>query len=459
MKKDYKFQVADLEQMSTAVERALAVKRAMLHAWQGYKSFAWGRDELKPASRDGHDWLPGGAGMTIVDGLDTLWLMDLKDEFYDGVGWLKQHLSFNKNADISFFETTIRALGGLLSAYELSGEPSLLKHAEDLGRRLLPAFATPAGIPYGTINLASGGGRNAGWTGGASILAEIGTVQLEFRKLSQLTGNPEFAEKADRVTEVLFRNRPSDGLYPIYVNPTSGTFQGSQITLGALGDSFYEYLIKQYVMSGRTDARAKQMYDESARGILSRLIKTSPDGLTYVAEMNGGAINDKMDHLACFVAGMFVLSAEGPDAEQHLQVAKELTRTCHEMYARQPSGLAPELVYFRPDMQRGADFYILRPETVEAFFYLWRATGDEMYRDWAWDVFKSLEKYCRVDQGGYAGVRNVATVPPPQDDLMQSFFLAETLKYLYLTFMPEDLLDLEEWVFNTEAHPLRVMEQ
>eukprot|EP00762_Andalucia_godoyi_P000116 ANDGO_02385.mRNA.1 Mannosyl-oligosaccharide 1 len=458
MSESYQFSVEDLSKMQTAPERALAVKRAMQHAWKGFKDFAWGADELHPLSKSGHDWVPGGAGFTIIDALDTLWLMGMEEEFQDGVEWIRNKLSFDRNADISFFETTIRCLGGLLSAYEMSGEEILLERAVDLGERLAKAFNSPSGAPFGTVNLASGAARNAGWTGGNSILAEVGTVQLEFRKLAQLSGRQDFEDRIERLNAVLFKNRPADGMYPIYVNTQTGTFQGGQVTLGALGDSFFEYLIKQWILSGKKDTRAKQMYDESAKSILSKMIKTTPDGLMYVAEWNGGSTNDKMDHLACFTAGMLVLGAEDETYDESMRVAAGIANTCHEMYARQASGLAPEFVNFRPNLVNGADFYILRPEAVEAFFYMYRATEDEIYQEWAWEVFNSLEKWCRVPTGGYVGVRNVGVTPPPQDDLMQSFFLAETLKYLYLIFAPEETLDLEEWVFNTEAHPLRVME-
>lgn len=447
----------NLDDVTAPEDRATAVRNAMVHAWGGYKQHAWGRDELKPQSRTGHDWAPGGAGFTIIDALDTLWLMELKDEFYEGVDWIRKNLNFDKSTDISFFETTIRCLAGLLSAYEFSGEEILLQHADDLGTRLLRAFDTPSGIPQGTVNLHTGASRNAGWTGGASILAEFGTVQLEFRSLAHHTGKQVFREKVDHVMDIVYNNRPGDGLYPIYMNPTSGTFQGGPVTFGALGDSFYEYLLKQYIHLGRKEERYRQMYEEVVKGVMSQLIKKSPDGLTYIAERHG-AVNDKMDHLACFVPGMMALGADlGTRYEEEMQVARELARTCHEMYARYPSGLAPELVHFRPNMQAGADFYILRPEAVEAFFYMWRLTGDEVFREYSWDVFKALEKHCRVPSGGYAGVRNVNAVSPPQDDLMQSFFLAETLKYIYLTFAPEETLDLEEYVFNTEAHPLRII--
>uniref|UniRef100_A0A2D4HPA9 alpha-1,2-Mannosidase n=4 Tax=Colubroidea TaxID=34989 RepID=A0A2D4HPA9_MICLE len=100
-------------------------------------------------------------------------------------------------------------------------------------------------------------------------------------------------------------------------------------------------------------------------------------------------------------------------------------------------------------------YYILRPEVVESYFYLWRLTHDPKYREWGWEAVQALEKFCRVE-AGFSGIRDVYTTTPSHDNMQQSFFLAETLKYLYLLFSEDDVLSLKDWVFNTEAHPLPV---
>ena len=99
-----------------------------------------------------------------------------------------------QNRDVSFFETTIRELGGLLSAYELSKDRMFLRKAEDLGTRLLKGFGSGT-IPFASVNLKTGAARSPSWTGGASILSEIGTLQLEFLYLAYHTKNPSYAEK------------------------------------------------------------------------------------------------------------------------------------------------------------------------------------------------------------------------------------------------------------------------
>ena len=184
-------------------------------------------------------------------------------------------------------------------------------------------------------------------------------------------------------------------------------------------------------------------------------------GLTYVAESKNGAVLRKMDHLVCFVPGMLALGAQHiPEvAEEHMAVAKKLTRTCYEMYARMATGLAPEFVRFPPKqgMVIGAAHNLLRPEAIESVFYLWRFTKDPMYREWGWKMFLAFEKHCKIPQGGYAGLKNVNLDNSPKDDKMETFWLAESLKYFLLLFSDDSLLNLETHVLNTEAHPLKVM--
>ena len=110
--------------------------------------------------------------------------------------------------------------------------------------------------------------------------------------------------------------------------------------------------------------------------------------------------------------------------------------------------------------------YMLRPETVESLYYMYVATGSEEYRKMAWAIFNSIRRYARL-KTGYATVEEVDSIEeevvdggdrPRHADQMESFFLAETLKYLYLIFAdePKRLLPLDRFVFNTEAHPLPV---
>ena len=378
--------------------RDAAVKAAMAHAWKGYTDHAWGSDEVRPQSGTAQDnW--AGLGMTLVDSLDTLWIMGLTDEFNKARDWVASSLNFDKAASVSVFETTIRALGGLLAAYDLSGDAIFLEKAKDLGNRLLPAFNTPSGIPRASVVLSTGAGANPGWTGGASILAELGTLQVEFRYLGAATSEPTFARKAEAVIERMDQVHPADGLYPIYVSADSGQPTTAHVTFGALGDSFYEYLLKVWIQGGRSEAMYRRMYDAAMVGMQAKLLKhSSPSGLAYVADWNGGGTEDKMDHLVCFVPGMLALgafSSAGTPGEvravDDLIAAKSLAYTCWQMYARTATGLAAEFVEFPGGRDlvpaERAPFYILRPEAAESLFILHQLTGNPIYREWGWRMF------------------------------------------------------------------------
>ncbi|CAO2206226.1 unnamed protein product [Urochloa humidicola] len=442
-------------------ERREKVKEAMLHAWNSYVKYAWGQDELQPQSKTGVNSF-GGLGATLVDSLDTLYIMGLKEEFKKARDWVAESLDFDKDYDASVFETTIRVVGGLLSAYDLSADKIFLEKARDITDRLLPAWDTSSGIPYNRINLAHGQASNPGWNGGSSILADSGTEQLEFIALSQRTGDQKYQQKAENVIRQFQKIFPSDGLLPININPHSRAVKSySTITFGAMGDSFYEYLLKVWIQGNKTESvkHYRQMWETSMEGLLSLTRKTSPSNFYYVCEKNGDSLSEKMDELACFVPGMLALGASGysPEkAEQIMNLAEELAWTCYNFYQSTPTKLAGENYYFHggQDMVVGTSWNILRPETIESLMYLWRLTGNKTYQDWGWDIFQAFENNSRIESG-YVGLKDVNT--GTKDDMMQSFFLAATLKYLYLLFSPPSLISFDEWVFNTEAHPLKIV--
>ncbi|CAN1139589.1 Mannosyl-oligosaccharide 1,2-alpha-mannosidase MNS1 [Linum perenne] len=436
------------------------VKEAMIHAWSSYEKYAWGHDELQPQTKNGVDSF-GGLGATLIDALDTLYIMGLDEQFQRAREWVANSLDFNKDYDASVFETTIRVVGGLLSAYDLSGDKLFIEKAKDIADRLLPAWDTPTGIPYNIINLEHGNPHNPGWTGGSSILADSGTEQLEFFALSQRTGDPKYHQKAERVILELNKTFPADGLLPIYISPDTGTGAISTITFGAMGDSFYEYLLKVWIQGNKTSAVKlyRDMWEKSMKGLLSLIRKSTPSSYTYICEKSGDWLTDKMDELACFAPGMLALGSAGyePDeSKKFLSLAEELAWTCYNFYQSTPTKLAGENYFFQSgeDMSVGTSWNILRPETVESLFYLWRLTGNKTYQEWGWNIFQAFEKNSRVE-GGYVGLKDVNT--GIKDNMMQSFFLAETLKYLYLLFSPSSVISLDEWVFNTEAHPLRIV--
>uniref|UniRef100_A0A7S4K3S5 alpha-1,2-Mannosidase n=1 Tax=Odontella aurita TaxID=265563 RepID=A0A7S4K3S5_9STRA len=448
------------------------IKSAMKHAWNGYRTYAFGKDELMPHSKKGRDaW--GGMGTTLVDSLDTLWLMGLKEEFAEGRDWVRDHLDHDKVGKVSVFETAIRSLGGLLSAFDLSGDEAFLVQADDLGSRLMVAFDTPSGLPYAQVDLSTGKASDFHWLPNKAILAEFGTLQIEFRYLAKVTGAKEYAKKAERIYDLLHSLQPDNGLLPLYfqhsdANPKKGS---GKVSFGAMGDSVYEYFLKVWLQGGKKEEKYREMYDKSIQGLHDELVHTSqPSGLTYIAERSGAKLDHKMDHLVCFLSGTLALGAytdpqglNSSRAQRDLQTARALAYTCHQMYARQATGISPEIVKFigNEDFEATTrdSFYILRPEAVESFFVLNQLTGDPIYREWGWEIFQSIERYCRTDIA-YGSLQNVNKPNDRPMDKMESFFLAETLKYLYLLQDPDTYIDvLKKHVFNTEAHPLRLLEK
>lgn len=440
--------------------RREAVKAAMLHAWRGYEQYAWGHDELCPLTKTGKNSF-GGLGATMVDSLDTLHMMGLKDEYERAAEWVRSSMPVNASFDASVFETIIRVVGGTLAAHDLSGDAVMLQRAQQVADRILPAYDTPTRIPLNIINLATQEAKNPTWNQKASTLAEFGTHQLEFWRLSQGTGNATYADLAEGTIRRLHQHWPGQGLMPLFLSPVTGNFTSRRISFGALGDSYYEYLLKMWIIKGRSDEMYRSMWEQAMDEMIDKLVFVSKDNLTYIAEYDRNMVKHKFDHLVCFVPGMLALGAHsgavrGAKAERYVQLAADLTHTCWQMYHRMPTGLSPEYVTFTAGGLRvGAGFNLLRPEALEAMWYMWRVTRDWRYRTWGWAIFQAFETHCKAE-AGYAGLKDVRVSQPRQDDTMQSFFLAETLKYLWLLFSDDSAFDFDQWVLNTEAHPLRV---
>ncbi|XP_037684051.1 mannosyl-oligosaccharide 1,2-alpha-mannosidase IC isoform X2 [Choloepus didactylus] len=413
------------------------IKEMMQFAWQSYKHYAMGKNELRPLTKDGYEgnMFGGLSGATVIDSLDTLYLMELEEEFQEAKAWVEESFHLNVSGEASLFEVNIRYIGGLLSAFYLTGEEVFRIKAIQLGEKLLPAFNTPTGIPKGVVNFKR---------------------QLKDEHLEAMGW-------VRNIRKVLRKIDKPFGLYPNFLSPVSGNWVQHHVSIGGLGDSFYEYLIKSWLMSAKTDTEAKNMYYEALEAIETYLLNVSPGGLTYIAEWRGGILDHKMGHLACFSGGMISLGAEDAKEEKrarYRELAAQITKTCHESYARSDTKLGPEAFWFNSGREAVAtqlseSYYILRPEVVESYMYLWRQTHDPIYREWGWEVVTALEKYCRTE-AGFSGIQDVYSSIPNHDNKQQSFFLAETLKYLYLLFSEDDVLSLEDWVFNTEAHPLPV---
>ncbi|MBF8249145.1 MAG: Glycoside hydrolase family 47 [Bacteroidetes bacterium] len=237
-----------------------SVKAEFRHAWTGYKKYAWGHDALLPLSKRPYDWYGSSLLMTPVDAFDTMVLMGLTREAGEAKKLIFDSLSFDRNIEVQAFEIIIRVLAGLLSAYEMDGDRRFLALAEDLGKRLLPIYNSSTGMPYRYVHFQTGRIRDS-----INNPAVIGTALLEFGTLSKLTGNPVFFDKAKLALIQVFNHRSRIGLVGTWINVETGEWKNKSSHIGGAIDSYYEYLLKAWLLFGDKDCRA--MWEESIRAI------------------------------------------------------------------------------------------------------------------------------------------------------------------------------------------------
>ncbi len=412
------------------------VKTEFLHAWDDYVKHAWGHDELMPLSKKPKDWYGQSLLMTPVDALDTLLIMGLKEQADKDRQLIDTQLNFDKDIYVKNFEITIRLLGGLLSAYELTHDPKLLSLAQDLGRRLLPAFDSPTGMPYQYVNLRTGKTRGA-----ESNPAETGTLILEFGTLSKLTGDTRFYAKARRALVATYNRRSALGLVGDGIDVETGRWTSKDSHISGGIDSYYEYLVKCTVLF---DDRDCQTMAAASLPAIQRYLPDEVDGRLWYghADMDTGkrAATEYGALDAYFPA---VLALAG-----YLDEAKRLQDSGYHMWDL--NHMEPEVYDYRSGKIEYPG-YELRPEMVESTYYLWHYTHDPVYREHARKMFADFVQYCRNDVG-YTALKSVVT--KEKKDAMESYVFAETFKYYYLIFAPPTTLDFDKVVFNTEAHPL-----
>jgi mannosidase alpha-like ER degradation enhancer 2 len=444
---------------------AARVRAEMLHAWRGYERYAWGHDELRPVSRTTRDWYAEPLLMTPVDALDTLLLMGLDDEAAKARALIVERLgvrggaarpatggtaagehgarpaggaaAFDLDLSVKTFEITIRMLGGLLSGWQMTGDPRLLRLADDLGTRLLPAFVSPTGMPYTFVNLKTGKTR-----GPRSNPAEIGTLLLEFGTLARATGKQVFYDRAKHAVVELYRRRSPLGLVGEEIDVETGRWTSRASHVGGGIDSYYEYLLKCWRLFGDADCGA--MWRQSIGALNRYLADDAPTGFWYgqVDMLTGKRTATEFGALHAFFPAVLALGGD-------LGRARRLEASCFKMWNLH--GIEPEVVDYRTMAVVEAG-YPLRPEIVESAYYLRHYTRDPRYLEMGRTFLEGLLAHCRTD-AGYTVLKNVVT--KEKGDLMPSYFLAETLKYLYLIFGPDQALDFDQVIFNTEGHPLR----
>lgn len=439
------------------------VRKMFYHAYDNYMAHAFPHDELKPLSKTFTDSLSelgnlnlehlsehyNGSALTLIESLSSLVILGNNTEFERAVRWLSENLSFDVDVRTNLFECNIRVLGGLVSAHILATDSrnrlvqgtyknELLILAEDLGRRFLPAFDTPTGLPYAWINLKYGVMENETTETSTS---GCGSLILEMGALSRLTGDPRYESAALRALRKLWSMRSSLNLLGTTLDVATGEWIEYSSGIGAGVDSFYEYLIKAHILFGKEELW--RMF-QSAYLAVQKYFRHGP--WYHEADMRTGkATYWQLTSLQAFWPGVQVLIGD---------IAAANSSHREFVYVWEKFGVLPERYLLDHQMLHPTEkYYPLRPELAESTFYLYQATKDPWYIEVGKSMVDSLNLYAKVE-GGFASIKDVTTMQ--LEDHQHSFFLAETCKYLYLLFDDSFLVD-RNYVFTTEGHPLPVI--
>ncbi len=501
------------EKKAKRLERLAAVKESFQHSWSGYKKHAWLKDELSPID-GGAVQSFGGWAATLVDTLDTLWIMGMKDEFDEAVNAAKD-IDFNTTSEesLNVFETTIRYLGGFLGAYDLTGGsyPVLLQKATEVGDMLYCAFDTPNRMPATRWNWKETFEGKDLRAGESTLVAEIGSLTLEFTRLSQLTGDLKYFDAIQRIMNEFDAKQSLTklpGLWPVVMNAKLMSFVNTGFTLGGMADSLYEYLPKQHMLLGGRGDQMKKMYDYSITAAMNHIFfqPMVPDNRDILFS-GAAAVDDgtkkittepKGQHLGCYAGGMVGIGAKLFNHPEHINMARKLVDGCIWAYDSMPSGIMPEVFTMvacdmnsdcewdenkwreavlqeakrrgqqegQPDFTNDVELlnytiaqrhlqpgyveiddrrYLLRPEAIESVFIHYRLTGESDLPDAAWRMFQAIEKHTRTEFAN-AMISDVTVSATDKQNKMESFWLAETLKYFLLIFSEPSVVSLDEYV-------------
>ena len=505
----YDFSEESDDAKSTRLERLSAVETAFKRSWDSYKEHAWMKDELSPLT-GGSASTFGGWAATLVDTLDSLWIMGMKEEFEEAVNAVKDiDFTISDLETLNVFETTIRYLGGFLGAYDISDGKYgvLLQKAVEVGDLLYCAFDTLKRMPITRWNWMDTLSGEEQYPGENTLVAEIGSLTLEFTRLSQITGNSKYFDGIQRITDKLDEAQSQTklpGLWPTVINAKLMTFHDTGFTLGAMADSLYEYFPKQYLLLGGND-QAKRMFDAAMNTAKEHVFfrPLVPDDkdilLSGDVHVNEISADDKRivsvarsQHLACFTGGMMGIGAKAFENSGYMEIARKLVDGCVWAYDSMPSGIMPEVFNViscdvpgdcswnvtrwheailaedqeTPQFQSteeklgyliekdklmpgfvsySATSYGLRPEAIESVFVHYRLTGENDLLDAAWRMFTAIEEQTKSEYA-YAMISDVRVKNSDKVNKMESFWMAETLKYFYLIFSEPDVVSLDHYV-------------
>ncbi|KAI1121134.1 glycoside hydrolase family 47 protein [Nemania abortiva] len=478
--------------------RRREVKKAFVGDWEAYKKYAWLKDALKPISGEFRDQFSGWAA-TLVDSLDTLWIMGLRDEFDEAVDAVaKIDFGHSTSPRVNTFETNIRYLGGLIAAYDLSKRDALLVKAIELGDLIYAAFNTENRMPVDFIDFDMAKTGEGLMVEASVVSAAPGTLSLELTRLSQITGDPKYYDAISRVMDVFYDGQQKTklpGLWPTFVSMSSqDVVEGNRFTLAGGADSLYEYLPKMHALLGGLEPKYEEMstrFLEAAKALFFRPMIPNNEPILipsggWVTDEGNVTLDQETEHLGCYIGGVYALAGRLLSDQGYVNIGSKLTLGCVYGYRSFPTGMMPErlnmvacesfeqckwdekkFIEERAQQREWEEHlpagfttakdprYLLRPEAIESVFIMYRVTDNPVWQELGWNMFNAVINGTRTGLGTHAAVRNVTQKAPTltQEDYMESFWLAETLKYFYLLFSPLDIISLDDYVLNTEAHP------
>ncbi len=422
--------------------RALAedVRAQMAWSWDWYRKLAWGKDEILPVSGGvrAYPMKTHHLGLSLVESLDTLWVMGLDSRFQEGVDWVKSDFTSDVDGRLSVFETSIRLVGGLLSAHHACGDPVLLEKAHELAGRLLPAFDTPTGLPYGFINPKTGE-RSEPHTNPASCA----TYLTEWGMLSRLTGDRRFHDAAKRATVAVFERRSKIDLVATGLDAETGRWLTRRATVGSYCDSFFEYLWDSWQLLG--DADCKHMYDVCTAAILKHQQEVV-DGDLWIRDVDfetGELIDRRQDELASFYGGLL---AQGGAPRQGAAYTQAWAKVQDRF------GILPE-EYDYGTRRATQVTNELRPELADSAFNLWLLDGEERWRELAARHFAAMKRWNKA-RYGYTDMADVTSDPKRQADHCPGYWWSEQMKYYWLIFSDTPRFDYRTNYLTTEGNVL-----
>jgi len=413
------------------------VKDEFVRSWNAYKQYAWGHDVLLPLTKTNSDWYKESLHISPIDAYSTMKVMKLDNFAKEVEQYIKDSVSFDKDIFVKTFEVNIRVLGGLLCMYEYTGDPRILAQTKDFGDRMLKAFNSPTGIPYYWVNLKTGA------TKGAEVnTAEAASYMFEMGILSYYTKNPVYYQAAKKANLYIWNKRSKIDLVGEVINNESGEWINRNSYIGAGADSYFEYLLKTWILF--KDPQLKPIWDKSIAAINKYIPEKTNTGTWYghVNMDTGEKTSPSVTLYDAFWPALISLDGD-------LKRAEVFQDTWNGLWNKY--GLEPMIYNYKTE-EPTYPVYDLNPEIIESAYYLHHYTKNPKYLAMGQQYYKDMLKYCKTDIA-FSSIADVRTMK--QNNELPTFFFAETMKYFYLLFDGNPDITLEKYVFNTEAHPFK----